>query len=211
MPVDTPRRIVSPAFLVSILTLVIATSGAAFAVGKASVTAADIANNAVLSRHIKNGQIQAADLAKGAAPRTTVSFGAPTTPAYAISQDVDTVVVSLTDTGAGGKVTVSRASRLLVHGSVTVGNSAGASQYSIVKCRAQTNKGSGWTDFGATFSTESVGNSNHDETYTISIVGGAAVSKGTYNVRLVCIDDFQSSGSLPRVRAEGLTVTAVTP
>jgi|GEM_PF-5747981 len=209
MPVDSPRRVISPAFLVSILTLVIATSGAAFAVGKGSVTSADIANNAVLSRHIKNGQIQAVDLAKGAAPRTSVSF-AMSAPSSSVPL-TDLVVVSLTDAGAGGKVTVARASRLLVHGSVTIGNGAGTGQSSMIECRAQTNSGTGWANLGPTFGTESLGNSNHDERYTVAIEAGSKIAKGSYNVRLVCVDTHASASTQPRVRAAGLTVTAVTP
>jgi hypothetical protein len=209
MPVDSPRRVISPAFLVSILTLVIATSGAAFAVGKGSVTSADIANNAVLSRHIKNGQIQAVDLAKGAASLTSVSFAMSATSSSVPT--TDKVVVSLTDTGAGGKVTVARASRLLVHGSVTIGNGAGTGQFSMIECRAQANSGTGWADLGPAFGTESVGNSNHDERYNVAIEVGSKIAKGSYNVRLVCVDTDVSASSQPIVRSAGLTVTAVTP
>lgn len=60
-PLRRPRH----ATVVAYLALVIAMSGSAYAIGKASVGERELKNNAVTSKKIKNGHVKSKDLAKG--------------------------------------------------------------------------------------------------------------------------------------------------
>lgn len=80
----------SPALLVALLALVVATGGTAYA-------AVELRQNSVLSKHIKNGQVKTKDLANASVTGAKVKDGSLTATEFAPGQlpsgSVDTVTV----------------------------------------------------------------------------------------------------------------------
>jgi hypothetical protein len=72
-------RLPSPALVVAVIALVVATTGAAIALpGKNKVKSDDIAKNAIKSKQIKKGQVKTSDLANNAVKAANIAAGAVT-------------------------------------------------------------------------------------------------------------------------------------
>jgi hypothetical protein len=118
-------------------------------------------------------------------------------------------VAKLTDSGGSGALSVTAQSRLVVTGTVTVGNQAGINEFSIVTCQLELDSGSGFAAIGLPQGSESIGNNNHDETYNIALTAAVDRPAGTYNLRITCQETSESSLSKPISRNAALTVVAL--
>jgi hypothetical protein len=117
-------------------------------------------------------------------------------------------ITKLSGPGNGGLLTTNFPARLVVNGAVTVGNHGFNGEFSVIKCRLQLNAGSGFANVGPEMSTESPGNTNHDETYDIPLIAVVDRPASTVDVRIVCFDSFHSAGSQPSTRAAAISVVS---
>jgi hypothetical protein len=121
----------------------------------------------------------------------------------------DTEITKLSDVGAGGALVVQNSVRIVLTGTVTVGNSAGTGEFSIVSCQFQmANNGGAFAAVGSAQTTESIGNNNHDQTADVALVAVTDRPAGSYNVRVVCRVTFGTASSGPRARSVGVSVVA---
>ena len=112
-----------------------------------------------------------------------------------------TEILKLTDASAGGVLSVSSPVRIVLSGALTIGNQASNGDFSVIECQFQVSDNSGpFTNVGVAMSTESIGNSNHDQRADIPLSTVIDRPAGSYNVRIVCNDIFGSAGSSPVVR-----------
>jgi hypothetical protein len=138
---------------------------------------------------------------------TTVSFAQATLGTNL--DDTDKEIEKLTDPSAGGALTVSTSVRIVLTGAVTIGNQAGNGEFSVIACQFQVSDDGGPFDFvGVPSGTESIGNSNHDEKYSVPLVAVVDRPAGVYDGRIVCRDTFASAGSLPVVRAASFSAVS---
>ncbi len=116
----------------------------------------------------------------------------------------------LSDAGAGGVIVATVPVRLTLSGAVTIGNQAGTGPFSMINCwfQASANGGS-FATVGQVQSTESIGNSNHDQRSAIPLSATMDLPPGSYNARIVCQDVFGAAGSSPVVRAAAFSAIAV--
>ena len=137
---------------------------------------------------------------------TAVSFAE--TPGSIGVLDTDTEIAKLSDPSAGGVLVVATPVRIVLTGSVTIGNSANNGEFSIIDCQFQVSGDGGPFEFvGVASSTESIGNTNHDEQFNVSLVTVIDRAAGSYDARIVCRDTFSSASSGPAVR--GASFSAV--
>ncbi len=116
----------------------------------------------------------------------------------------------LTESGAGGVVSAAGPIRLVLNGAVTVGNQAGTGQFSMVDCWLEVApNGGAFGLVGLVQSTESVGNSNHDERYAIPLSATVDLPAGSYNARIACRTTFTSSTSAPVMRTAAFSAIAI--
>jgi hypothetical protein len=124
-------------------------------------------------------------------------------------QDTDTEATKLSDPTEGGALEIATSARIVLNGAVTIANNAGTGEFSVIICRIQVSDGGApFADVGVEGRTESKGDSNHDEHASIALVAVIDRPAGTYDARIVCIDDFASAGSLPAIQTAALSVTA---
>ena len=194
--------------------LVLSGAGLGYAAGslpKNSVGSVQIKKNAVTGVKVKDGSLGTKDLS--AAARTQLQ-GKPTTASFATEVETASisgagvVVTTLSGAGNAGQLTVSYPSRLLLNGAVTVGNNGGGGEFSVIVCSVQISSGGAFSDVGDAMKTESLGNSNHDQTADVALAAGKDVPAGTYDVRIRCLDDHKTASSSPIARGVGLTVMA---
>jgi len=116
----------------------------------------------------------------------------------------------LSDSGAGGVIVAPTPVRLTLSGAVTIGNQAGTGPISMIDCWFElSSNGGSFVTVGQVQSTESIGNSNHDQRAAIPISAALDLPPGSYNARIVCRDTFRQTGSAPVVRAAAFSVVAI--
>ena len=174
-----------------------------------AVTGAKIKAGAVTGAKVKDGSLGAADLSPAARAalrqRPTVS-GFGSNPIFVGLSTSASVVVSLTTDG--GQLVTTGPSRLVLTGAVTVGNGANTGASSKIGCQLEVDPGTGFAAIAPEMQAESLGNSNHDQTATITLAGGMDVPAGSYAVRITCRDRYTVGASTPVTRAAGLTAVA---
>lgn len=123
-----------------------------------------------------------------------------------------TETAKLSDTGGqgGGAIVALTPIRLVLNGGVTIGNQAGTGPISMIECWFEGSSNGGvFAVWGQKQSTESIGNSNHDQRAAIPLSATVDLGPGTHNVRMVCQDIFRWTGSNPVVRAASFSAVAV--
>lgn len=154
------------------------------------------------SRYYTQGQMDA---------RATLASFAQRNGWFAVNTSA-TESAKLSDTGggAGGPIVAISPVRIVLNGAVTIGNQAGTGPISMIDCWFEGSaNGGAFTLVGLKQSTESIGNSNHDERYAIPLSATVDVAPGSYNVRIMCQDTFKFTGSSPVVRAAAFSAIAV--
>lgn len=122
--------------------------------------------------------------------------------------DAPVEITKLSGPGNGGLLTTTFNARLVINGALTIGNSAGNTEFSVIRCRLQLDGGAGFSNVGPEMYSESLGNNNHDEAYDIPLIAVVDRPAGTVDVRIVCHDSHHTANSLPRARAAAISVIA---